>query len=197
MPLRKTIKYVTEFMNSCAKEQREASTVRKYRPEDRSAVRAICYETGLLGDPIDPYFGCLELFADFWTTYYTDYEPESCFAAEADGKGLDVGFRGDLLIQSGHAEASLVVEPLHLDLDAGLFVADVGDGDFVALDLERELFVRGLLRLRGFLGFPNDIVVRSAFVVDDDVKGGLMEADGDNLYTVVECQRNQVDSRAD
>ena len=39
-----------------------------------------------MGEPIDPYFGCMELFADYWMNYYTDYEPESAFVAEMDGK---------------------------------------------------------------------------------------------------------------
>lgn len=69
--------------------------IRKYRPGDRAAVRQICYDTGLMGDPIDPYFGCFELFADYWMTYYTDYEPESAFVAEVDGEvvGYLVGCR--------------------------------------------------------------------------------------------------------
>ena len=60
--------------------------VRKYRPEDREAVREICYDTGLMGEPIDRFFGCSELFADYWMNYYTDHEPESAFVAELDGK---------------------------------------------------------------------------------------------------------------
>ncbi|UCD56932.1 MAG: GNAT family N-acetyltransferase [Candidatus Hydrogenedentota bacterium] len=60
--------------------------VRKYGPADRDVLRKICYDTGLLGDPIDPYFGCLDLFADYWMNYYTDYEPESAFVAELDGQ---------------------------------------------------------------------------------------------------------------
>jgi GNAT superfamily N-acetyltransferase len=60
--------------------------IRKYRRQDRAAVRKICYDTGLMGEPIDPYFGSLELFADYWMMYYTDYEPESAFVAEVDGK---------------------------------------------------------------------------------------------------------------
>jgi GNAT superfamily N-acetyltransferase len=63
-----------------------AAIVRKYRPEDRDAVRRICYDTGLMGRPIDPYFGCFELFADYWMNYYTDYEPESAFVAELGGR---------------------------------------------------------------------------------------------------------------
>ena len=87
-----------------SKEQLEAAVVRKYSPEDRSAVRTICYDTGLIGDPIDPYFGCFDLFADIWTTYYTDYEPESCFTAELDGKvvGYLMGSKDTVLQEEIH-----------------------------------------------------------------------------------------------
>ncbi|MBI5116757.1 GNAT family N-acetyltransferase [Candidatus Poribacteria bacterium] len=68
------------------KENLSKAIIRKYRPEDREAVRRICYDTGLMGDPIDLYFGCYELFADYWMNYYTDCEPESAFVAELDGR---------------------------------------------------------------------------------------------------------------
>ncbi len=58
--------------------------IRKYGVGDRDAVRKICYDTGMMGHPIDPYFGCLELFADYWMNYYTDYEPDSAFVAEIE-----------------------------------------------------------------------------------------------------------------
>jgi ribosomal protein S18 acetylase RimI-like enzyme len=61
--------------------------VRSYRAEDREAVRSICFETGLMGDPVVAQFGDKETFADLFTGYYTDKEPESCFVVEAaDGK---------------------------------------------------------------------------------------------------------------
>ena len=50
-------------------------TIRNYRPSDRQAVRALCCDTGFLGQPIDPVFGDRDLFADFLTTYYLDAEP--------------------------------------------------------------------------------------------------------------------------
>ncbi len=65
--------------------QVESVLIRKYRPEDRQALRTICYDTGLMGEPIDPYFGCADLFADYWMNYYTDHEPESAFVAEMNG----------------------------------------------------------------------------------------------------------------
>lgn len=62
------------------------ATIRSYGPGDRAAVRKICYDTGLMGDSIAPYFGCPELYADCWMNYYTDHEPESAFVAEVDGQ---------------------------------------------------------------------------------------------------------------
>jgi ribosomal protein S18 acetylase RimI-like enzyme len=81
--------------------RRAGVIIRKYRASDRAAVRSICYDTGLMGDPIDPYFGCLELFADYWMNYYTDYEPESAFIAEADGEvvGYLVGCKSTAIQQ--------------------------------------------------------------------------------------------------
>ncbi len=60
--------------------------VRKYTPLDREAVRKICCDTGLLGDPIDPFMPDRKLWADASSKYYTDKEPESLFVAESRGK---------------------------------------------------------------------------------------------------------------
>jgi len=75
--------------------QRPQYIVRPYRPEDRAAVRAICADTGFLGQPIDPAFEDRELFADYLTSYYTDVEPQSTFVCELDGevKGYIMGSR--------------------------------------------------------------------------------------------------------
>ena len=69
--------------------------IRPYRPADRAAIRAICADTGFLGQPIDPVFEDRELFADYLTGYYTDAEPESTFVCEIDGevKGYVMGSR--------------------------------------------------------------------------------------------------------
>src|SRR5277367_801657 len=69
--------------------------IRPYRPEDRAILRAICADTGFLGQPIDPVFEDRELFADYLTSYYTDAEPESTFVCELDGevKGYLMGSR--------------------------------------------------------------------------------------------------------
>jgi ribosomal protein S18 acetylase RimI-like enzyme len=76
-------------------------TIRSYRPSDRAAVRQLCCETGFLGEPIDPVYSDREMFADFLTTYYTDWEPESSFVVESDGQicGYLLGSRKPLLNQ--------------------------------------------------------------------------------------------------
>lgn len=58
--------------------------IRKFRAADRDRVRELCCETGFLGNPIDPVFQDRELFADYLTAFYTDWEPESAFVLETD-----------------------------------------------------------------------------------------------------------------
>jgi len=61
-------------------------TIRKFAPADREAVRNLCCNTGFLGNPIDPVFEDRELFADYLTAYYTDWEPESSFVLLVNGQ---------------------------------------------------------------------------------------------------------------
>jgi len=72
--------------------------IRSYRKTDRDAVRRLCCQTGFLGTPIDPVYEDRQLFADFLTTYYTDWEPESSFVIEIDGeiRGYLLGSRKPL-----------------------------------------------------------------------------------------------------
>lgn len=55
--------------------------IRPYLPSDRQAVRDICCDTGFMGNPIDPVFVDRDAFADFFTRYYTDLEPENAVVA--------------------------------------------------------------------------------------------------------------------
>ena len=73
-------------------------SIRNYKPGDRATVRRLCCETGFLGNPIDPVFEDRELFADFLTGYYTDWESESAFVLEVGGevKGYLLGSRKPL-----------------------------------------------------------------------------------------------------
>ncbi len=79
-------------------------TIRPFSPADREAVRNICCETGFSGDPVDPLFCDRDVFADFLTRYYTDWEPESALVVEHEGKiiGYLIGclrFRYNAIVQ--------------------------------------------------------------------------------------------------
>jgi len=67
-------------------ESESAVAIRKYRNEDRAAIRRISCMTALMGEPSSIFFDDDEVFADALTIYFTDYEPESCFVAECDNK---------------------------------------------------------------------------------------------------------------
>jgi ribosomal protein S18 acetylase RimI-like enzyme len=58
--------------------------VRPYRPSDRERVREIAVATGFMGEPADWYWRDAESFAEIWTAWYTEREPESSFVAEED-----------------------------------------------------------------------------------------------------------------
>jgi ribosomal protein S18 acetylase RimI-like enzyme len=59
-------------------------SIRRYRSEDRPAVREVAYRTGYMGEPVDWLWRDRPSFQDLFTTYYTDREPESLFVAVAD-----------------------------------------------------------------------------------------------------------------
>src|SRR4028119_833664 len=73
-------------------------TIRKFEKRDREIVRRLCCDTGFLGEPIDPVFEDRELFADYLTAYYTDWEPESAFVLLVNGdiRGYLLGSRRPL-----------------------------------------------------------------------------------------------------
>src|ERR1041384_4263715 len=73
-------------------------TIRSFRKTAREAVRGLCGQAGFLGAPIDPVYEDRQLFADFLTTYYTDWEPESSFVIEKEGeiRGYLLGSRKPL-----------------------------------------------------------------------------------------------------
>jgi GNAT superfamily N-acetyltransferase len=68
--------------------------VRPYRPSDRPAVRDICFRTGYMGEPADWFWRDAPSFADAFSGYYTDHEPESALVAARghDGEGEVVGY---------------------------------------------------------------------------------------------------------
>jgi len=66
--------------------------VRPYQPADREAVRRICADTGFMGNPVDAIFTDRSIFADFFTRYYTDYEPDCALVTEDVASGEVVGY---------------------------------------------------------------------------------------------------------
>ncbi len=51
----------------------------------RSSVRKLAFDTALRGESAKAFFSDKEILSDILTAYYTDYEPESCLVALADG----------------------------------------------------------------------------------------------------------------
>jgi GNAT superfamily N-acetyltransferase len=60
--------------------------IRRFQSRDRDAVRRISCTTAFLEYPRGEIFDDDEILADALTLYFTDYEPESCFVVESDGK---------------------------------------------------------------------------------------------------------------
>lgn len=63
-----------------------APLVRAYEPRDRDAVRRICCQTAYRNRGADAVFEDLEIHADYWTSYYTDWTPEETLVVEVDGE---------------------------------------------------------------------------------------------------------------
>jgi GNAT superfamily N-acetyltransferase len=61
----------------------EEIKIRKFKIDDRAAVREINYNTALLGDSAVKFFDDQDIFTDALTCYFTDYEPQACFVAES------------------------------------------------------------------------------------------------------------------
>ena len=60
--------------------------IRPYNLKDRAALRMLCCDVADRGGPIENFFPDRDLAADLLTKYYTDYEPQSTFVAECDGR---------------------------------------------------------------------------------------------------------------
>ncbi|MEI7998129.1 MAG: GNAT family N-acetyltransferase [Candidatus Omnitrophota bacterium] len=60
--------------------------IRPFNKLDRAMVRQICCDVADRGEAIESIFSDREVAADLLTSYYTDYEPESTFVVETEGK---------------------------------------------------------------------------------------------------------------
>ena len=69
-----------------------ACQVRRYRPDDRQAVRSICAATAWLGEPDPDRVPDGWLWAEFWTRYFTDREPRHTWVVEHFQTGRIVGY---------------------------------------------------------------------------------------------------------
>lgn len=49
-------------------------------------IRQIACDTADMGEPVENFFGDREVVGDLLTRYYTDYESESLWVAEYEGK---------------------------------------------------------------------------------------------------------------
>jgi len=56
--------------------------IRQFKKTDRQAIREIAWQTAFMGESAEIFFTDKEIFADALTSYFTDYEPQSCFVAE-------------------------------------------------------------------------------------------------------------------
>jgi len=67
--------------------------VRHFEEKDREVVRTICRQTGQKGNPASVFFEDEEVITMLYADYYMDYEPESCFVAEVNGRvvGYELG----------------------------------------------------------------------------------------------------------
>jgi len=63
--------------------ENQGINIRKFESRDREAVRRIFHDTALIGEPASVFFEGEEAFSDALTSYFTDYEPQSCFVAES------------------------------------------------------------------------------------------------------------------
>ncbi|HEV8712492.1 MAG TPA: GNAT family N-acetyltransferase [Candidatus Binatia bacterium] len=60
--------------------------LRRFAENDRERIREIARNTGYKGEPTRAFFEDEEVIPRLFADYYIDYEPESCFVAEVDGK---------------------------------------------------------------------------------------------------------------
>lgn len=58
--------------------------IRKFESRDRDQVRSISHDTAFMGQPAALFFEGREIICDALNSYFTDYEPESCFVAEVN-----------------------------------------------------------------------------------------------------------------
>lgn len=70
---------------------RDGFIIRRYRPEDRQAIRNICVSASWMGRVLPGMLPDGWIWAEFWTRYHTDVQPELSYAVESP-QGNVVGY---------------------------------------------------------------------------------------------------------
>jgi len=97
--------------------------IRRYRKEDRDFVRKIAWGTAFRGERADIFFAGKDILMDFLTQYFTDYEPESCFVAEVDGRviGYLIGAKNAVVLEKIYRAKILPSLLFRLIMSGGIF----------------------------------------------------------------------------
>jgi len=66
--------------------------IRAYRPADRAAVRRICVACCWMGEHRPERIGDDWIWAEYWTRYFTDREPQHTWVVERSGDAEVVGY---------------------------------------------------------------------------------------------------------
>jgi GNAT superfamily N-acetyltransferase len=66
--------------------------IRPYQPADRPAVRRICIATAWMGQPDDKHIPDDWLWAEYWTRYFTDREPQHTWVVQRCNDNEIVGY---------------------------------------------------------------------------------------------------------
>lgn len=66
--------------------------IRAFQPADRDGIRAICAATAWKGGPAPEHFGDGWIWAEIWTRYFTDAEPQHTWVVEDTRDGRVLGY---------------------------------------------------------------------------------------------------------
>lgn len=82
--------------------------IRSFKEGDRGPLRKLCADTAFMGEPVERFFPDRELFCDWASVYYTDYEPQSIFVAEYENQicGYVMGAKDESRYRKASAELS-------------------------------------------------------------------------------------------
>jgi hypothetical protein len=144
-----------------------AVRVRAYRPADRQAVRDIACRTAFRNRGHTVFLDDAALFADYWTRYYTDFEPEACLVAERgdDVVGYLLGCVDSVRFQRTMARSIVppILGTLARDLVRGKYRGDSRARRFFRWFVTRSWREAPAVDLRRFPAHYHANLIRSAY----------------------------------